>query len=99
MNFTGGNSQSLAAASAKAEALMCSLVQPTWAFQGDVVKEDFAGPSPCENWTGCTFPWSVRAGQNMQPQHDLEEHFRALGPVCSIPELESKQRLLAALTH
>lgn len=71
------------------------------AFQGDVVKEDFAGPFPCENLTGCTFPWPVGAGQNKQPQHDLGGAFQGSWScsVCPIPGLEAKQRLLASLTH
>lgn len=71
------------------------------AFQGDVVKEDFAGPFPCENLTSCTFPWPVRAGQNMQPQHHVGGAFHGSWScsVCPIPGLEAKQRLLASPTH
>lgn len=63
------------------------------------MKEDFAGPFPCENLTGCTFPWPIRAGQNMQPQHDLGGAFQGScsSYVCPIPGLE--QRLLACLTE
>lgn len=69
-------------------------------FQGDVVTEDFAGPFPYENRTGCTFPGLSELGRTCSLSMTLEEHFRALGPVlCSIPGLEAKQRLLASLTH
>lgn len=45
MDCTAGNTQSLATASAKAEALMFPCAA-SLAFQEDVMKEDFAGPFP-----------------------------------------------------
>lgn len=33
--------------------------------------KDVAGPLPCENFTGCTLTQGGRAGQNIQPWHDL----------------------------
>lgn len=38
--------------------------------------KELAGPFPCENLTGCAFARGGRAGQNMQPQHDLGGAFQ-----------------------
>lgn len=97
MNFAGGHRVWLQ--HLQKQRHRCVPCAASVAFQGDVMKEDFAGPFPCENLTGCTFPWPIRAGQNMQPQHDLGGAFQGScsSYVCPIPGLE--QRLLACLTH
>ena len=70
----------------------CVPCAASMAFRGGIMKEDFPGPFPCENLTGCTFPWGSRAGQNMQPQHDLGGAFQGSWScsVCPIPGLSAR---------
>lgn len=54
-------------------------------FQGDVVKEDFAGPFPDK---AALFPGLSELGRTGSCSTTLEEHFRALGPVLCVPSLD-----------
>lgn len=58
---------------------------------GGMMKEDFAGPFPCKNLTGCAFSRGGRVGQNTRPQHDLGGMFQGSWScsVCPIPRLSA----------
>lgn len=102
MDSTAGNTQSLATASAKAEALTCSLVQPAWPFRRMLRKKTLLGLSLRKTWQAVLSPGLSELGRSCSLSLALEEHFRALGPVLCVPSLGwrlSKDCWLLSLTE